>query len=73
MLAPATVLLLAILVIPLYERNYVMLGITSGAMVAGFVLYPLMQLAKERGWVHFASLEFDYEHGAGTTYTITGK
>jgi hypothetical protein len=44
MLAPATILLLAILIIPLYERNYVMMGITSAAMVSGFILYPLMQV-----------------------------
>jgi hypothetical protein len=52
----------------------VMIGITSAAMVAGFLLYPLMQLAKERRWLKFADLEFDFEHetaGAGLTYTIT--
>lgn len=74
MLLPATTLLLAILVIPLWERNFTMIAITTAAMVAGFVLYPLMQLAKERRWVHFTDLEFDYEHetgGRGLTYTIT--
>lgn len=74
MLLPATTLLLAILVIPLWERNFTMIAITTAAMLAGFVLYPLMQLAKERRWVHFTDLEFDYEHETGhggLTYTIT--
>jgi len=30
---------------------------TGGAMVAGFLLYPLMGAAKERGWCRFADLE----------------
>lgn len=74
MLLPATVLLVAILVIPLWEHNFSMIAITSGAMLTGFLLYPLMQLAKERRWVRFADLEFDFEHetaGTGLTYTIT--
>jgi hypothetical protein len=74
MLLPATILLGAILVIPLWERNFVMIGITSAATVSGFLLYPFLQLAKERRWLKFADLEFDFEHetaGEGNTYTIT--
>jgi lipopolysaccharide export LptBFGC system permease protein LptF len=62
MLTPASLLLIVILVIPLYERNYTMIMTTTGAMVLGFVLYPLLNLAKERGWVAFADLEFDFSH-----------
>jgi hypothetical protein len=62
MLAPASLLLITILVIPIYERNFTMIFTTTGAMVLGFVLYPLLNLAKERGWVAFADLEFDFAH-----------
>jgi hypothetical protein len=52
-----------------------MLGITAAAMASGFVLYPLMQTAKERGWMEFTDLAFEYEAhqtaAAGHTYTIT--
>uniref|UniRef100_A0A383VUM4 Amino acid permease/ SLC12A domain-containing protein n=1 Tax=Tetradesmus obliquus TaxID=3088 RepID=A0A383VUM4_TETOB len=73
MLTPASLLLMTILVIPVYERNWTMIATTLGAMLAGFVLYPLLNLAKERGWVAFADLEFDFAHftaGNARTYTI---
>ncbi|KAF8060548.1 polyamine transporter [Scenedesmus sp. PABB004] len=80
MLAPATLLLLAILVIPIYERNATTMAATGGAMLAGFVLYPLLGLARERGWCGFSDLAFDYAHalspepggggGHGRSYTI---
>ncbi|WIA35330.1 hypothetical protein OEZ86_003784 [Tetradesmus obliquus] len=73
MLTPASLLLMTILVIPIYERNWTMIATTLGAMLAGFVLYPLLNLAKERGWVAFADLEFDFAHftaGNARTYTI---
>lgn len=44
------------------------------ACVVSAVRFRALQLAKERGWLQFASLEFDYEHetgGEGRTYTIT--
>lgn len=73
MLAPASILLIAILIIPVYEQNFTMIFSTTGAMVAGFILYPLMSLAKERGWMRFADLEFDFAHftsGNARTYMI---
>eukprot|EP00882_Tetradesmus_deserticola_P016009 GHRQ01017077.1.p1 GENE.GHRQ01017077.1~~GHRQ01017077.1.p1 ORF type:complete len:485 (+),score=158.81 GHRQ01017077.1:249-1703(+) len=62
MLLPASLLLVVILLIPLWERNYTMICTTTGAIVLGCVLYPLLNLAKERGWVAFADLEFDFAH-----------
>ena len=50
-----------------------MMGATLGAVVIGFLLYPLLSMAKERGWVDFTNLEIDYEHrmqGDGHAYTI---
>ncbi len=60
MLLPASLLLVAILLIPLWERNWATLGATLGAMLGGFILYPLLSLARERGWVEFTSLLFDF-------------
>lgn len=62
MLTPATVLLVVLLVLPVVAGNWVMVGWTVGALVAGFVLYPLLQMARERRWCEFADLQFDSQH-----------
>jgi amino acid transporter len=62
MLLPASVLLVAILALPFFERNWATLGVSFGALVVGCVLYPGLQLCKERGWLAFGDLRFEFEH-----------
>jgi amino acid transporter len=68
MLLPASALLLTILALPWIERDWTTLAASGGALLAGCALYPALQLAKERGWLAFADLRFEYEHhvAAGT-------
>jgi amino acid transporter len=62
MLLPASVLLLAILALPVAERDWTTLGVSLGALVVGSALYPFLQLCKARGWMAFADLRFEFEH-----------
>jgi len=57
MLLPAGTLLLVLLSLPLVLHNWLMLAATTGAMVAGFGLYALLGMAKERGWCEFADVQ----------------
>lgn len=73
MLLPASLLLLAILLIPFWEGNFKMIAATTSALFGGFILYPVLSFLKEREWVQFSNLEFDYAHqtaGEARTYTI---
>jgi hypothetical protein len=73
MLLPASVLLCTVLALPFITGNFQMMAATLGAVVVGFLLYPLLSMAKERGWVEFTNLEIDYAHrtqGSGHSYTI---
>lgn len=73
MLLPASLLLLAILFIPFWEQNFTMIFATCSALVGGFILYPLMSFMKEREWVAFSNLQFDFTHsheGNARSYTI---
>lgn len=73
MLLPATLLLMAILVIPFWEQNFTMMCATTSALFGGFLLYPLMSWLKEREWMHFSNLQFDFAHshaGNARSYTI---
>lgn len=49
-LTPATLLLFAVLALPIINRNWVVVWWTAATIVLGFVMYPLLQLAKRRGW-----------------------
>lgn len=62
MLLPASSLLVVVLFLPFVTGDWQMVSVTLTAMVAGFVLYPLFQAAKEHGWCEFTSLEFDFSH-----------
>eukprot|EP00879_Flechtneria_rotunda_P007417 GHRR01007781.1.p1 GENE.GHRR01007781.1~~GHRR01007781.1.p1 ORF type:complete len:454 (+),score=154.91 GHRR01007781.1:1207-2568(+) len=73
LLTPATLLLLAVLILPILERNHTMIFATSAAVVIGFILYPLFTMAKEKKWMSFSNLQFDFAHdtaGNARTYTI---
>jgi hypothetical protein len=73
MLLPASSLLVVVLFLPFATGDWQMIAVTMTAMVAGFVLYPLLQAAKEHGWCEFTSLEFDFSHdtaGGRGCYTI---
>ncbi|MEW5303965.1 MAG: hypothetical protein WDW36_006608 [Sanguina aurantia] len=48
-LTPATLLLFAVLALPIINRNWVVVWWTAATIVLGFVMYPLLQLAKRQG------------------------
>ena len=50
MLLPASALLLTVLALPVWQRDWRTIGATLGAVVAGLILYPLLQVARKRGW-----------------------
>lgn len=50
LLTPATLLLFAVLALPIINKNWVVVWWTGATIVLGFVMYPLLQLAKRRGW-----------------------
>lgn len=50
MLLPASVLLLTVLALPVLARDWRTIGATLGAVAAGLILYPLLQLARRRRW-----------------------
>lgn len=62
MLAPATALLVTVLVLPVFSGDWVTVSATCLALVSGFVLYPLLSWLKDTGRVDFANLEFDFAH-----------
>lgn len=62
MLLPASLLLVVLLIMPIFEGKWLTVAVTSAAMVSGFILYPLLNLARDKGWCKFADLEFDYAH-----------
>ena len=53
MLTPATILLVGLLLLPIIERNWRLLGWTAGAVLTGLALQGLLALARARNWCHF--------------------
>ena len=56
MIFPATALLIFILVIPIFTGDTKNVVCTVGAIVIGFTLWPLLQVARRRGWCEFEPL-----------------
>lgn len=56
MILPSTALLIFILVIPVFTGDIKNVVCTVGAIFVGFTLWPLMQLARRRGWCEFETL-----------------
>lgn len=50
MLLPASALLLVVLALPVWNRDWRTIGTTLSAVAAGVVLYPLLGMARKRGW-----------------------
>ncbi|KAJ9529358.1 hypothetical protein QJQ45_013786 [Haematococcus lacustris] len=65
MLLPASLLLMFVLVLPFANRSWTTVGATVGAIVLGIVLYPLLQVARRRGWCEFSDFHFDADHVYG--------
>ncbi|GAX81477.1 hypothetical protein CEUSTIGMA_g8906.t1 [Chlamydomonas eustigma] len=59
MMLPAFALLFIIILLPVYNRNYVNVACTVGAASMGFILWPLLQVARRRGWCEFEPMHFD--------------
>jgi len=59
MLLPASALLLTVLALPLINLDYMNIAFTAAAAALGFILWPLLQMARERGWCEFHPLHFD--------------
>ena len=53
MLTPATILLVGLLLLPIIERNWRLLGWTAGAVGVGLALQAVLAVARARGWCHF--------------------
>jgi len=65
MLLPASLLLLYVLAMPFLALDVPTMAATSGAVVLGLVLYPLLQAARTRGWCEFSDLHFDTDNVLG--------
>ncbi|GAX81476.1 hypothetical protein CEUSTIGMA_g8905.t1 [Chlamydomonas eustigma] len=59
MLLPATALLVTVIALPFLKLDYTTMLWTVGAGLSGFILWPLLQVAKRRGWCEFEEMEFD--------------
>lgn len=47
------------LLIPTFQGDMKVIGFTIIACAAGFTLYPVLQIARRRGWVNFEDLTPD--------------
>ncbi|KAK9840771.1 hypothetical protein WJX81_003781 [Elliptochloris bilobata] len=63
MLAPASVLLLALIAMPVLRVDLQVMAWTGGVILAGAGLYPLLQTARARGWCEFAGVSpHEFKH-----------
>lgn len=53
MLLPAGALLCVILALPIARGDWQMMAWTGGTIVIGLLLYPFLQMAREREWFEF--------------------
>lgn len=67
MLLPASALLVAVLVIPVFARDWTTVAATGLAILSGFALFPLLCWLKESGRVDFGDLEFEFSHAVSTS------
>ncbi|KXZ49449.1 hypothetical protein GPECTOR_21g675 [Gonium pectorale] len=59
MLMPASLLLLVVLAMPVVSGDLRTCAWTLGAVLLGFIMYPLLQVARKRGWADFEPMHFD--------------
>ncbi|GIL60391.1 hypothetical protein Vafri_14994 [Volvox africanus] len=59
MLLPASALLLVVLAMPVINRDWATCSWTLAAVGLGFVLHPVLQYSKRRGWLAFDEMHFD--------------
>mmetsp|Transcript_4121 Transcript_4121/g.11811 ORF Transcript_4121/g.11811 Transcript_4121/m.11811 type:complete len:657 (-) Transcript_4121:1518-3488(-) len=59
MLLPASALLVVMLALPVVFGQVHTIVMTVSSLLAGCLIWPLLQTAKRRGWLHFAPLHFD--------------
>jgi hypothetical protein len=62
MLAPATALLLTVLLMPVFARDWLTVSATGAALASGLALYPFLCWLKESKLVDFADLGFEFAH-----------
>lgn len=58
LLLPATILLCWVVILPFYQLTWPTMIATIGAIVLGSVMYPLLQMARERKWCEFSEVHF---------------
>jgi hypothetical protein len=76
MILPSTALLIFILVIPIFTGNIKNVVCTVGAIFVGFTVWPLMQLARRRGWCEFETLNPNFwmaSQGSGSMHHATSR
>jgi len=57
MLAPASILLLYVTLAPFVDGDVPIICFTLGAVALGCILYPLLGVARRRGWAEFHTVE----------------
>jgi len=59
MVLPASALLMVVLAVPFFTGDVRTCLWTAGAVILGFVVYPLLEMAREGGWMEFNERHFD--------------
>ena len=76
MILPSTALLIFILVIPVFTGDWKNVVCTVGAIFVGFTLWPLMQVARRRGWCEFETLNPNFwmaSQGSGSMHHASSR
>lgn len=56
MLAPAAALLVTLLALPVLRLDWQVMAWTLGTVAIGLVLYPVLQLCRQRAWFEFCGV-----------------